>query len=76
MGDYTFDGTLILSNNNNRHSISGIISKNNVDIGNIALDINFNDSTISYKESDIMYNWISKDILIQFIDRLIAEANR
>lgn len=76
MGEYTFDGTLTINSKLKGNSISGIIAKNGIDIGNISLDINFDNSTISWQESNVTYNWISKETLKQFIDKFITEVNK
>lgn len=76
IGEYGFTGTLLINSGFKDNSIQGIISKNGVDAGHISIDLDFDSNRITKKEHDIVYNWIPKEIINQFIDRFIAEVNR
>lgn len=76
LNDYTFIGRITINKSLEQNSIDGTIIFKQQKLDNIFIRVDINNNIISVSTSNIEVQNTPKEIVNQFIDRLIAEANR
>lgn len=76
IGDYVFDGVLFINGEIRNDTIDGVLGYKNKEIAKIIVRINLDNNTISRNVYDVTQESNYKEIIDQFIDRILTEANR